>query len=104
VFPLTSDRDLGFHESSNADTKYVVCIDEGPIAVPSSSAPEYSQKWSENVLRNCAVNKSTLHIDKPGKHTLKIKIGDPGMVIQKIVIDFGGMKRSYLGPPVTKAE
>lgn len=104
VFPLTNDRDLGFHESSNQQTKYAISIDDGPIATPSSSSPEYSQTWSENVLRNAAINKSVLHIDKPGWHTLKIKAGDPGMVIQKIVIDFGGMKRSYLGPPSTQVE
>ena len=56
------------------------------------------------VLRNGAVNKSTLHIDKPGRHTLRIRVGDPGIVLQKIVLDFGGMKRSYLGPQSTLIE
>ena len=57
-----------------------------------------------SVLRNCAVNKSTLHIDKRGRHTLRIRVGDPGIVLQKIVLDFGGMKRSYLGPQSTLIE
>jgi hypothetical protein len=26
---------------------------------------------------------------------------DPGVVLDKIVLDFGGMKPSYLGPPET---
>lgn len=102
IFPLSSDRDFGFHEQATSQTRYAVCINDGPVALPSSSAPEYSQTWYENVLRNAAVNKSTFYIDKPGKHTLHIKCGDPGMVIQKIVLDFGGMKKSYLGPTVTR--
>ncbi|SFB90554.1 Glycosyl hydrolase family 115 [Parapedobacter composti] len=104
VFPLNSDRDFGFHEQHTSQTRYAVCIDDGPVALPSSSAPEYTQTWADNVLRNAAVNKSTLYIDKPGKHTLHIKCGDPGMVIQKIVLDFGGLKKSYLGPSMTKVE
>lgn len=104
VFPLSSDRDFGFHEQNSSQTRYAVCIDDGPVALPSSSAPEYTQTWYENVLRNAAVNKSTFYIDKPGKHTLHIKCGDPGMVIQKIVLDFGGMKKSYTGPAITKAQ
>lgn len=104
VFPLSSDRDFGFHEQGTAQTRYAVCIDDGPVALPSSSAPEYTQTWSDNVLRNAAINKSTFYIDKPGKHTLHIKCGDPGMMIQKIVLDFGGMKKSYLGPNVTKVK
>ncbi|NGM61539.1 hypothetical protein G5B30_06350 [Sphingobacterium sp. SGG-5] len=101
IFPLSSDRDFGFHEQGTGQTRYAVCIDDGPVALPSSSAPEYTQTWYDNVLRNAAVNKSTFYIDKPGKHTLHIKCGDPGMVIQKIVLDFGGMKKSYTGPVTT---
>ena len=53
---------------------------------------------------NCRVNKTTLHINEPGRHTLKILCGDAGTVLQKVVIDFGGMKRSYLGPQPTRVE
>lgn len=98
TFPLHADRDFKLPEHTNADTKYSVRIDDGSIATPSTSAVEYSQPWYESVLRNCRINKSTMYVKKPGKHTLQIRCGDPGTVIQKIVIDFGGMKRSYMGP------
>ena len=104
TFPLHADRDFRIGENTNTDTKYSVQIDDGALATPSSSHVEYSQVWFESVLRNCAVNKSTLHIDKPGRHTLRIRVGDPGIVLQKIVLDFGGMKRSYLGPQSTLIE
>lgn len=104
TFPLHADRDFRIGETTNTDTKYSVQIDDGALATPSSSHVEYSQVWFESVLRNCAVNKSTLHIDKPGRHTLRIRVGDPGIVLQKIVLDFGGMKRSYLGPQSTLIE
>lgn len=101
TFPLHADRDFRLSENTNVDTKYSIRIDDGAIATPTTSAVEYTQVWFEGVLRNYTVNKSTLHIDKPGRHTLQIRCGDPGVVIQKIVLDFGGMKRSYLGPNST---
>lgn len=102
LFPLHADRDFKLPENTNTDTKYSIQIDGGAIATPTSSHTEYTQVWYESVLRNSVVNKSVLHVDAPGRHTLRIRTGDPGMVIQKIVIDFGGMKRSYLGPPSTQ--
>ncbi|KAE9986295.1 hypothetical protein EG328_006026 [Venturia inaequalis] len=34
-----------------------------------------------------------------GAHTLKFWALEPGVVLQKIVIDLGGVRKSYLGPP-----
>lgn len=104
TFTLCKDRGYAGHEATNVETKYGVCIDEGPVMNPSTSSFEYAQIWYESVLRNYRVNKTTLHIDKPGKHTVKIICGDAGTVLQKIVLDFGGMKRSYLGPQPTRSE
>ena len=47
-----------------------------PLSNPSTSSFEYAQIWYESVLKNCRINKTTLHIDKPGKHTVKIICGD----------------------------
>jgi len=50
---------------------------------------------------NSSVNTVNLDIEKPGKCTLKLLCSGPGMVIQKIVIDFRRIKRSYLGTEPT---
>ncbi|RGN31109.1 hypothetical protein DXB65_21785 [Bacteroides oleiciplenus] len=102
TFTISKDRGYAGHEATNVETKYGVCIDEGPVMTPSTSSFEYAQIWYESVLKNCRINKTTLHIDKPGKHTVKIICGDAGTVVQKIVLDFGGMKRSYMGPQPTR--
>lgn len=104
TFPISKDRGYAGHEATNVETKYGVCIDEGPIMTPSTSSFEYAQIWYESVLKNCRINKTTLHIDQPGKHTVKIICGDAGTVLQKVVLDFGGMKRSYMGPQPTRNE
>ena len=97
TFTLSADKDYAGHEATNIETRYGVCIDDGPVMNPSTSSFEYAQIWYESALKNCRINKTTLHINKPGKHTVKVLCGDAGTVLQKIVLDFGGMKRSYLG-------
>lgn len=103
TFTLSNDLDYAGHEATNVETRYGVCIDDGPVMNPSSSSFEYAQIWYESVLKNCRINKTTLHVNEPGKHTVKILCGDAGLVIQKVVLDFGGLKRSYMGPEPTRS-
>lgn len=101
TFVLSADRGYSGHEATNIETQYGVCIDDGPVMNPSTSSVEYAQIWYESCLKNCRVNKTTLHINEPGRHSIRILCGDAGIVLQKIVLDFGGLKRSYLGPEPT---
>src|SRR5690606_26489429 len=52
VFPVSTERNLAFHEFSTSQTRYGVCIDDGAVSYPSSSNPEYTQAWADNVIRN----------------------------------------------------
>lgn len=85
-------------------TSFGVMIDDGLLKLASNTAKEYSGEWNENVARNTTLNMLRLTVDKPGRHTLKLVCKDPGVIIQKVVIDFGGLKRSYLGPEVVRME
>jgi hypothetical protein len=56
--------------------------------------------WAQSVLSATITGSIKLHI-LPGTHILKVYMVDPGVVLDKIVIDCGGLKPSYLGPPET---
>lgn len=55
--------------------------------------------WEESVRTSCRVIKSKHTITQPGPHTLKFWMVDAGVLLQKLVVDTGGVKPSYLGPP-----
>ncbi|KAH9907548.1 hypothetical protein F4778DRAFT_769024 [Xylariomycetidae sp. FL2044] len=38
---------------------------------------------------------------KPGEHTIKIRLRHSNIMLEKLVVDLGGVKPSYLGPPAS---
>jgi hypothetical protein len=59
----------------------------------------YPRWWNQAVSENIKITVSRHSIQKPGEHILKIWMIDPGVVLQKIVVETGEVKPSYLGPP-----
>ncbi|MFC5285097.1 glycosyl hydrolase 115 family protein [Pedobacter alpinus] len=60
---------------------------------------ENLQAW-EKAVGNSIREKYFVHtFTTTGKHQLKFWFVDPGVVLQKIIIDNGGLATSYLGPP-----
>ena len=47
----------------------------------------------------CATSKSAHTLSGSGYHVLKYWMVDPGIVLEKMIVDLGGLKPSYLGPP-----
>jgi hypothetical protein len=69
-------------------------------AVPEGyTAGDGVHDWEEAVKDSVRAMKMRHVISTPGGHTLKLWMVDPGVVFEKIVIDTGGLKPSYLGPP-----
>jgi hypothetical protein len=58
-----------------------------------------NRDWELTVSDNYRISKSSLTTSTTGYHTLKIWMIDPGVVLQKLVVNTGGVKESYLGPP-----
>ncbi|MFP9114482.1 glycosyl hydrolase 115 family protein [Flavobacterium sp. RHBU_3] len=56
---------------------------------------ELGQWQAEHIIRS-----ATKHtIKQPGRHKLRFRVLNPGIVLEKIVINTGGLKPTYLGPP-----
>ena len=54
-----------------------------------------SADWETAVKDSVRQVKSSLTLAMPGYHTLKFWMVDPGVVLQKIVVDLGGVRPSY---------
>ncbi|HEY4288839.1 MAG TPA: glycosyl hydrolase 115 family protein [Puia sp.] len=73
--------------------------DEQPQLIDISTGNEARGNWDKMVADNIRITQSTHHVTHPGRHVLKFWFADPGPVLQKLVVDAGGVKPSYLGPP-----
>ncbi len=79
--------------------RYAVSFDEETPQIVDILANDSTQKWATSVKDSVRIGKSVHTIGNPGYHTLKIWMIDPAVVLQKLVVDLGGVKPSYLGPP-----
>ncbi|HEY8688176.1 MAG TPA: hypothetical protein VIM07_03005, partial [Chitinophagaceae bacterium] len=92
---------LNFHNDDGL--KYAISIDdEQPQTIAINKEDNNVRIWGEWVSNNIIIKTSTHNILKQGKHVVKYWMVSPAVVLQKIVLDFGGEKQSYLGPPETK--
>lgn len=81
--------------------RYAVSIDGGKEEVVNFNGHYRGElgKWqAEHIIKSTTIHQ----IASPGKHTLRFRVLDPGIVLQKIMIDMGGLKPSYLGAPETR--
>jgi hypothetical protein len=88
----------------NRGLRYAVSFDdETPqtvTVVPANfKAQNGNRDWENSVKDNARYVTSTHTIDHPGYHTLKIWMVDPAVALEKLVLDSGGVRQSYLGPP-----
>ena len=84
--------------------RYAVAIDdETPTLVALSSESGTGSTWSRSVLRAEIEGSSTHTLSAAGVHTLKIWMVDPGLILDRIVIDGAGAVTTYNGPRETSA-
>ena len=94
---------LNFHNTAQG-LQYAISIDnEVPqiISINKEDKNTGAGVWNKWVGDNIIVKMNMHAIGQPGKHVLKYWMVDPCVVLQKLVMDFGGMKPCYLGPPET---
>lgn len=94
---------LNFREGDGL--RFAIAIDDGPPQIVNINEGEevpdwkYAPWWTKAVADHIKIKRSKHQMLESGIHTLKVWMIDAGVVIQKFVIDAGGLKRSYLGPP-----
>jgi hypothetical protein len=84
---------------------YAVSIDgEAPQVVNVTTATgaddtTMNRQWERNTSDNVNRTATTHVIATPGVHTLTFWMVDPTVVLQQLIVDAGGVRDSYLGPP-----
>ena len=89
--------------------RYAVSFDDQPpqiveIVPRDFDARNGNREWEESVKDACRIVRSSHTLKTAGYHTLKVWMVDPAVVLQKIVVDLGGVKPSYLGPPESRSQ
>jgi len=87
-------RDLRIGISFDDEIPKIITVVPGDFNAQNGNAV-----WERTVMDNARYITSKHDIKTKGIHELKIWMIDPGVVLEKIVVDAGGVRPSYLGPP-----
>jgi hypothetical protein len=75
-----------------------VSIDNSPVQVFENKFKEYDRTWKDQVMRNGIACRMRFALDKNlARHKLRL-VGDPGQMVQRVIVDWGGLQPSYIGP------
>jgi hypothetical protein len=94
----------GIDVKNDGGLVYAVAFDDEAPQLVNISEHRPGEAWVNNnsetaMMENIRTGDSTHPLAAPGVHTLKFWVITPGIVLQKLVLDTGGLKDSYLGPP-----
>jgi hypothetical protein len=92
-----------FPLNKNTEMRYAVSIDDGPATVINFRTIGRSEEWKQNVLSNAAVRSVKLPELKAGKHQVRIYLIDPGVILDRILVDLGGLQPYYGLIPETRS-
>ncbi|MFI6344627.1 glycosyl hydrolase 115 family protein [Streptomyces sp. NPDC050560] len=71
------------------------------IAATGSDDGLMNQRWARNTSDNIS-RTATRHTLTTGRHRLKFWMVDPTVVLQRLVLDTGGLTPTYFGPPESR--
>ena len=84
---------------AGVSNRIAVSVDGGEPQVFENKFKEYDLTWKNQVLRNGAPCRLLFAIDKTkSSHTVTFHALDDGQMLQKVIINWGGLQPSYLGP------
>ena len=105
-----ADATLNLYLAPTLDTagkgglRLAVAIDDRPAQTLSFNLIPDKPDWNAAVEDNILVLKAPFPGLAAGKHTVKIYRLDGNVVLERLVLDTGGLKPSYLGPPESVAQ
>ncbi|MEI6948163.1 glycosyl hydrolase 115 family protein [Paraflavisolibacter sp. H34] len=85
--------------------KYAVSLDgEAPQVITLNKDDNDGRAWGSWVSDNIIRKRSEHRLRTPGRHTLTYWPVSPAVLLQKVVLDLGGLQPSYLGPQETRRQ
>jgi hypothetical protein len=79
--------------------RYGISFDDETPQIVDIHADGSLAAWERSVADGVTISSSKHAITRPGAHVLKLWSVDPGLVLQKLVVNTGGVRPSHLGPP-----
>jgi hypothetical protein len=79
--------------------RFAMAFDDEQPRVVDTLEHNTNRDWETTVKDSVRYVKTTFTLAQPGHHTLKVWMVDPGIVLEKLLVDLGGLRPSYLGPP-----
>jgi hypothetical protein len=79
--------------------RYAVSFDDREPVIVDALEHNTDKDWSKAVSDGVRKVETTLQVAEPGYHTLKFRMVDAGVVLEKLVVSHDPPPASYLGPP-----
>ena len=92
---------LNFNNAADGLQYGISIDDEQPQIVSINKDDNVLRTWERWVANNIIIKTTGHTIRKPGRHVLKYWMVSPATVLQKLVVNLGGLHDTYLGPPET---